>query len=172
MTKCKVSKDGRNVELDGEIYKIKYNETSAMLKKREVKKGGIAEIARQDFCGEPKKLQQLLDDGWSLCGKAHNWKHLVQEKHNLGNGINKRRKELNLQADGINGEGVISTDDMNDKVNAVSSATGETPAMIKEVFQKMGTWGIVLLAGLSVVAISLIILAIKAKIAASKLGMS
>lgn len=149
----KISKDGKCVEVDGEMWKIKYNETSAMLKKREVKSGGIAEIARMDFCGTPKELEKLTTEGWLIVGKAHNWKHIVQEKHNLGNGINKRRREMNLQADGINGEGKTYADDENE-TEMEPTAMDRVGVGIVGTIKKLPTWIKILGASAIVVAAS------------------
>lgn len=128
----RMTRDKRFVVMDGQMYRIKYNETSAIIKKREVREGNIGVTMRDSFCGHPDKLRALIREGWKIVGgekNADNWKHLVREKHNSSDCSNKKREEFELQAKGIDGEGKIYTDEY-EVPDAETNGTDAKPNLI------------------------------------------
>lgn len=148
-----------SVEYDGQKWKVRYNETSATLQKRKVV-NGINKVERIDVCESPYDIEKkYLSDGY-VVKEAHNWKKIVKESHNSDKGINKRRQELTVQADGLHGDGSVYTDEqIEDETNPKSGSR----INIAKGWNTLTTWVKIVVVGTLILVIALTIGMLKLK---------
>lgn len=150
------------VEFRGKTWKVRYNETNATLKLKEVK-GGVGMTERVDVSEDPYDIEKkYLNKGYKVL-EAHNWKKLVEECHNSKTGVNKKRTELTVQADGLHGDGVVYSDeDIPDESEAEEENTSTSAPVMDKIAKKMGIGTKALIGMTAVVGIGALLLLLKA----------